>query len=258
MRRLRELGSYQKVLLVLLALMLAAFSVLYPITLRREGVEYEGALLTVTIEGDTVRYSGKLEGEAITFLVTGGNQLLFQKGEKSYGPYIVKEDRSAAPRDEVLYAQMTGLELYRADELIFRGGVIQTGDSFLLYQPEGGLYSDPDSVSIMGSDGVLRDEAGNVKDLDAPSTKTVLRMMNGPALTHRGSRLGWFCGVFLSLAAGIAILFAEELFRWELSWKIREPEQAVASETELFNRSLGQTGLVLAALVVYCIGLRFQ
>ena len=50
-----------------------------------------------------------------------------------------------------------------------------------------------------------------------PSVSTILDLMDGPALTHKGAWLGWFGGVLICVIAALAMLFADELFRWNAS-----------------------------------------
>ena len=52
------------------------------------------------------------------------------------------------------------------------------------------------------------------------------------------------------------ILFADELFRWNLAFRIRNAEDAEPSELELAGRYITWTVLPLAALAVFVIGLR--
>ena len=48
---------------------------------------------------------------------------MFQYGSTTYGLYSVKEDPTAVPHDENRAEYMTGVEVYRGEKLLFRGGV---------------------------------------------------------------------------------------------------------------------------------------
>ena len=67
----------------------------------------------------------------------------FRYGETIYGPYTVKEDPSAIPKrgeDMETPAEtknMRGIELYRGDELLFRGGARYFANGYRLYNEEG-------------------------------------------------------------------------------------------------------------------------
>ena len=57
-RRIRNLGRYQKTVLLLLAAMVVIFTILYPVTIAREGFVFRDGILVPRREnGDTV-YSG--------------------------------------------------------------------------------------------------------------------------------------------------------------------------------------------------------
>lgn len=57
MKRIKALDIYQKGLLVAMAVMVLVFSVLYPITLSRKGIQFRNALLVRHSENGTTVYS---------------------------------------------------------------------------------------------------------------------------------------------------------------------------------------------------------
>ena len=52
------------------------------------------------------------------------------------------------------------------------------------------------------------------------------------------------------------MLFADELFRWNLAFQIRNVDHAEPSEWEIASRYLGWTVLTIMALVLYIMGLQ--
>lgn len=50
MERIRGLGRYQKWILIGMTVMVLVFAVLYPVTLRRVGFAYQGAILVPRVE----------------------------------------------------------------------------------------------------------------------------------------------------------------------------------------------------------------
>ena len=104
--------------------------------------------------------------------------------------------------------------------------------------------------------GVKKDSDGNIIDPAKPSASDILRLVYGPELTHKGSWLAWFGAVFKSLLNAGSILYADELFRWDLSFQIQNAETAVASEWEMMKRYLSWTALTIVVLVIYIVGLR--
>ena len=68
-------------------------------------------------DGCTV-YSGKIYGTAASFTVSADKTVIFQYGNTVYGPYTVKEDPAAIPKDSDLQAQMIGIELRCGGEIL--------------------------------------------------------------------------------------------------------------------------------------------
>ena len=122
MDRIKELGRYQKILLLLMAVMILAFTVIYPIVTALSGFLYEDTILVPAEEDGGTVYSGKIRGTAATFTVSADKTVIFQYGNTVYGPYTVKEDPTAIPKDSDLQTQMTGIELRCDGEIVFRGG----------------------------------------------------------------------------------------------------------------------------------------
>ena len=50
-------------------------------------------------------------------------------------------------------------------------------------------------------------------------------------------------------------LFADELFRWDLSFRVRDVEQAEPSDWEIASRYIGWTFCILMALLIFIKGL---
>lgn len=88
----------------------------------------------------------------------------------------------------------------------------------------------------MGSDGIERDENGNVTDPIAPSVSVILELMDQPILTHHGEWLAWFGALLVYICNAISILFADELFHFSLSFQIRNADRAEPSDWEIVGR----------------------
>ena len=235
--RIKELGRYQKILLLLMAVMILAFTVI-------SGFLYEDTILVPAEEDGGTVYSGKIRGTAASFTVSADKTVIFQYGNTVYGPYTVKEDPAAIPKDSDLQAQMTGIELRCDGEIVFRGGVVNSGDWRMLYN-EDGSFDLLRSITVTMSDGTME-----------PSVSTILDLTDGPALTHKGTWLGWFGGVLICVITALTMLFADELFRWNASFLVRNAEEAEPSDWEIAGRYLSWTALPLLALVVFILGLR--
>lgn len=253
MERLRGLGRYQIALLVCGVVMILVFSVLYPVTTARVGFLYQDTILTPAQEGDTTVYSGKLRGEAARFTVHAGKSVEFQYGDKTYGPYTVTEDPDARP-DSELSRYLTGVEVRCGDTILFRGGVMENGGETLLYHEDGSIDLDL-SITAITSSGVTLDGNGNEVDPMELSVRTILELTEGPELQHKGVWIAWFGGVFVCAVTAFSILFADELFRWDLSFRVRDVEQAEPSDWEIASRYIGWTVCLILALGIFIKGL---
>lgn len=251
--RIRALGKYQKAVLAAAILLVLVFSVIYPVTMGREGYLYRGALLTPGQEEGGTVYTGTVNGVQARFTVAPDRTVAFQYGEAAYGPYTAAEDPSAVPENAGM-AGLTGVEVRKGEEVIFRGGVVRQGDTLWLYHENGDLENG--GITITTSTGVTLDENGNVVDPNEPSLSTILELMGGPALTHKGDWLPYLLGVFLCAVTAVTILFADELFRFQLSFRVRDVENAEPTDWELFGRYAGWTVLPIAALVIFALGLQ--
>lgn len=257
-QRFRRLGRYQKALLLAMAAMVLAFSAAYPAVIAREGFLYRGAILAPEPQDGGVAYSGKIKWQEACFTVAADDTVTFRYGSTSYGPYTAAADPSAVPAageaGNVLPDGLEGVELRCGEEVIFRGGVFDLGGSFLLYGEDGSPKII--GITVTTSDGVLLDETGSEVDPMEPSAADILALMAGPELTHKGDWLLWFCGALLCAANAVLILFADELFRWNLSFLVRNAEGAEPSDWEIASRYIGWTVLPLLALAIFVTGLQ--
>lgn len=253
MERIKASGLYGRILLLVLVAMAVIFAVAYPVVISREGYVYEKHILVPATENRTTTYSARVKGEQWCFTVTEDKTVAFRCGEKLYGPYTVKEDPTAIPEEDDLADHMTGVEVRCGDELLFRGGIFDTG-SYWIMTNEDGTAADI-FISATRADGTVVDSDGNPYDPMKPSVSTVLDLVNGPELTHRGYGGFWFLGAFLSLMAAGYILFADDLFRWRLRYRVRNLELVEPSELELALRPVGWTVLVLSVLAIYIMGI---
>lgn len=62
--------------------------------------------------------------------------------------------------------------------------------------------------------------------------------------------------MLLCVVTLLSMLFADELFRFDLSFRVRDPDRAEPSDWEMAGRHISWTLLPVMALVVFIIGLR--
>ena len=251
MERIKNLDRYQKGILLLLIAMLVIFTVAYFVTSSRVGFEYMDSILRPSDENGATVYSGSIHGKRASFTVTADKIVTFQYGDKFYGPYTAKEAPAAVPNGK---EYMTGVEICQGGEIFFRGGVFRSGEDLILFDEDGGYNSL--TITAVMNDGTVVDCEGNVIDQMAPSAATILNLMDGPELTSKGEWIAWFLGLFVSIATAVSILFADELFRWNLAFQIRNVDHAEPSDWELTGRYIGWTILPIMALGIYIMGLK--
>lgn len=254
MERIKNLNSYQKGIILLMILMSVIFAVIYPMTISKVGYLYNDTILVPKEENGTTVYSGKIDGEQAQFIVSKDKSVVLQYDAKTYGPYTMREDPSAVPKTEESEESMTGIEIRNGDQVVFRGGVSETADGYLLFDENGDF--DDFRITYTDSDGLEKDENGNVIDPMEPSAGTIYALMNTPELTHKGEGLVWFGGVFICILNTLFILFADELFRWNLLFQIQNVEDAKPSEWQIAERYISWTVLAVLALVIFIIGLQ--
>lgn len=252
MKRIKALNLYQKGVLLLLAVMVLVFTAAYLITTAQEGFAYQKAILVPSEENGRVVYSGKIQGKQARFTVSSDHTVEFRYGEKTYGPYTIREDPTAIPQEEELRQDMTGIELRRGEKVIFRGGVLLFADKWWLYNEDGSL--DVSSFYTM-SNGILKDENGRVIDSIEPTATTILELMAGPKLTHKGDMTIWAIGMVLCIVTAILILFADELFYWNLGFQIRDADEAEPSDLVIACRYISWTVFPIIAMILFILGL---
>ncbi len=255
MEKIKTLNRYQKGVLILMLVMAITFFVVYSMTISRVGFAYKDTILVPNRENGSTVYSGKLMGQPARFTVSEDKTVVFQHGDRTFGPYTAKEDPTAIPRDNEMAGAMTGIELLEGDSVLFRGGVQEFADGYWLYNEDGTLNNLGIDYHVTVG-GIERDENGNVVDPVEPSALTILNLMNGPELTHKGEWLAWFGAVAICVLNALLILFADELFRWNLRFQIRDADRAEPSDLEIVGRYFSWTALTIMALVIFIMGLQ--
>lgn len=253
--KIKNMNRYQKGLLIFMIVMAITFLAVYSMTISRIGFEYKNTILVPCKENGSTVYSGKIKGRQAHFTVSEDKTVVFQYGDRTYGPYTAKEDPTAIPNDEEMAEDMVGIELLQGDAVLFRGGVLKSDDEYWLYNEDGTLNNF--GFTYVTSDGIERDENGNAIDPVEPSASAILHLMNGPKLTHKGTWFAWFAAMFICVLNALFILFADELFRWNLALKIRNADHAEPSDLEIAGRYISWTFLTIMALAFFIMGLQY-
>lgn len=253
--RLGKLNGFQKFMLLLIVLMTVGFTIRYAVVTSQNGYVYCDTILMPSEENGNVVWSGNIQGKRAVFTVSPDKTVEFRHGDKLYGPYSVKEDPSAVPKNHEMSEALTGMEVRCKDEILFRGGVWTSADGYRMLYSEDGSPFGTDAWQITVN-GIAVDENGDQIDPVKPSVYTVLALTEGPKLEHYGSWSAWSGGMLLCIFTLISILFADELFRWQLRRTIRNSEGAEPSDWVIMSRYLGWIILPAMALIIFIIGLK--
>ena len=249
MNRWRDLTLFPRIMLCIQAGLLVLFTILYPVLGMQRGIDFQGQFLRQTERGEDTVYTGMLDGKTVELTYTPSGALFYRRGDVEYGPYTLTEDPTAIPPSEIL-GRVTGVELRLDGEILFRGGY--GGDGLYLVKENGTELDGLEIVTngrIYGLDGKQRTYEKGL------SITRAISLLQPPALRSRVHGEGYFLGTLVVAINAVAILFADELFRWNLRWSIRHPERAEPSEWELFSRGFSWVLLTILALFGYMIGL---
>lgn len=267
MERIKNLDRYQKAVLLILVAMAVIFAVVYTSVISRIGYLYNDQILEADTENGNLVYQAQVRGEEWRFTVTPDKTVTFQAGDKLYGPYTAKEDPTAIPRNHDQAERMTGVEVREKDKVLFRGGIMGYGEygntsrNWMMFHEDGTsagfeVYAVMGDGTMISGDGTMISGDGTIMDPMEPTVTTILRLMEGPELTHKGVWQAWIAGVLLSLVTAVSILFADELFRWNLVFRVRDVDRVEPSDWEIAGRYISWTLMPLVALAVYIMGLK--
>lgn len=254
MARIKSLGFFQKVVLAVVLAMVVVFTVVYAVTTARVGYSYQDAILVPAQEDGATVYTGRVQGKNARITVEPDGLVTFQYDDKTFGPYTVREDPSAIPEAFTENSGMTGIEIRCGEDVFFRGCTSRYGGPSFLYNEDGSAASI--RITYTTGSGEIMGEDGNVIDPLEPDPATILDLLDSPALTHKGSWLAWFLGIVLCGITVVSILFADELFRLRLSFRIQNVEDAEPTEWEITTRHLSWAVLAIGAFAIFIIGLR--
>lgn len=250
MERIKELDRYQKGILLLLAVMLVVFLVVYSVVSSRVGFLYQDEILVPSEENGSTIYTGTIRGRECRFTVTADKTVTFQHGDKRYGPYTARKDPTASPEGK---DYMTGVEILEGDQVFFRGGAFKSGDTLMLFEEDGGIII---TITATMSNGTVIDGNGNIVDRMAPSATTILELMEGPQMVSKGTWGAWFGALLISIFTAVSILYADELFRLSLAFRVQDVDMVDPSDWEIAGRYIAWSVMAIMTFAVYIIGLQ--
>ena len=243
--------SYRVLILIHVALMLL-FILLYSTLGRQYVVRHEDELFRYHEEGDTQIFTGKLNNLDAVLTVHPDGSLECVLDGVAYGPYTVTEDPAAIPENsDIPRGILTGIEVRESDEIIFRGSFYGSFE-LLFFNSDGERYYLPSQEVLVSDDGY-----GTVYSTQPiePSLKTILRFTAAPDIVYRGDTKSLLLGLLCSIACMVSAFWAEEIFRRNLRFTIKNVENAEPSEWALMSRWISWLTLTVLALVMYIGGL---
>lgn len=250
MNRWRALTPFPRIMLCIQAGLLLLFTALYLTLGIQRGIEFQEQFLRQTKRGEDTVYTGTLDGKTVELTYTPSGALFYRWGNVEYGPYTLTEDPTALPPSETM-GRVTGVELRLDGEILFRGGYGL--DGFYLVNEDG---TKPNRLEIIANGTAYGlDGSRQIYEEGLSITRAISLLLEGPSLRSRVDGEGYFLGTLVVVINAVAILFADELFRWNLRWSIRHPERAEPSEWELFSRGFSWVVLTIVALIGYMMGL---
>lgn len=242
-----EMTWFQRGLLLLQAFLILLFLLMYCTIGRQQVVWYDGAALRCHTDGQTTTYSGRVDGQAAVITVSPGPVVEYRLGDALYGPYSIISDPSAVPSEEAMpimpvdIQALSGVEIRQGDRVLFRGSYLHSGSMFLAF----------DETGYWATSSALASDSG-------PSAGDILQIALAPEIVQREHIEAFMLGLFLCVVCAVSIVYADELFRFHLAFRIRNAEDAEPSDWELFGRSVSWIVLTVSALLSFILGLTFQ
>lgn len=244
----------QRVMILIQTFLILLFLILSCTVGRQQVIPYQDEYLRCRTNGEVTTYSGRIDGQKAVFTVSPGPVVEYRRGDTLYGPYTILFDSTAVSDSSVFAGKLIGVEVWEKDTLLFRGGYLPGSTVFPLFDENGENYipglDDPDSfirVEVAGSEKTAADYT--------PGVTAILRVALEPDVVRRGSFGIFLLGVLVCVLCAVSILYADALFRFQLSFRIQDPEDAEPSGWELFSRWIGWIAITIAALVIFIIGL---
>lgn len=269
-----ELNWPKRILLLLQGFLILLFLILYCIIGRQQGIQYRGEFLRCRTNGEVATYSGKLDGQEAVFTVSPGvsnsnaaKVVEFRLGDILYGPYNIISDPTAVPGTEVFdtlfYDSLVGVEVRKGETLLFRGACYSpSADNdrsrlFYLVDSDGTVSFSDDKILTETTSSTGNSFVTTYSPSNIPGPYSILHTAIAPELVQRG-HFGWYIlGVLCCLGCTLSVLYADRLFRWNLSFMIADPDSAEPSEWELFSRWISWIVFTGLAIFLFCTSLIF-
>lgn len=242
-----ELTRFQKIMLAVLAGMLAVSGVLMAVFRAHPGVLFEESLLKITEESGRTVYSGKAHGDPVSIAVTWPTNFETDV-EFTIGTDIHDVCEVEYPLEPIRTEhgnQVSGIRVTKNGQVLFEGGY-DGGDAFFGWYEANGEWTFWPSAQVHVSGGYS--DPWQYYETDAGD---IVRFAFGPETAARGDPALFALAVFLTAFAAVYVLFWRTFFRWR-HWAARDPEP---SEGYLALERIGWVVLAAVIAIVYVIAL---
>lgn len=235
-----ELTRFQKILLAVLAGMLAFFGLLMIAFHTHPGAEFEGGLLKAAEQDGQTVYSGKAQGTPVAITVsfpTNFKRVVdFAIGTEIHD--VCEVEYPTRPIETEHGDTVNGIRVTKNGRVIFEGG----------YEPEDefGWYDADGAWKPFNGTSVQVHVTGDSWRYYETTVGQIARFAFGPEPAARGDPLQFGMAALLTLLLAADVVFHKELFRWR-HWGARDPEP-----TEDYL-SLERVGWVILAVIIAAI-----
>ncbi len=242
-----ERTRFQKIVLLILAVMAVLFGILTGISKARPGAYFEETLLRPEVLAPNVTaYSGKAHGTPVTVTVTreSGTRAAVEFHIEGVLDDVCTVDYPLAPLRRDCGYTAYGVRITKNGELLFEGGY-DSEDAFGWYKPDGTHDMDGFITIRPGTS-----DPWNGFEVDRSAA---MRFALGPKLESRGSWGMYFIMLVFTLFAALDVAFPMSMFYLQHCCDVRDPEP---TDFYLACQRVGWVVLPLLLLGGYCYALR--
>ena len=216
-----ERTLFQKILLVILAAMIAVFGIVTAVNQSRKGIRFEEAFLRKEETTGMDCFAGKVNGEKVTILRRYGGEdgthtITLRVGERIHDTYTVYlGEPMISLSDTISGLLVPTVRITQNGEVIFEGGWQERTGVF--FTPEGEFSS----VTIDGT--MYGAGADPWEDYTVPKS-FLMDVALGPAPVTRGDWGFYALAVLMTALTVVDVAFPSAIFRWRYRWRVKDPE----------------------------------